>query len=122
MSETQDHLGSSSNQTVPARDNYIGTVQDALRKFAQHIGSQWVFDEASVALDAGRDYKLTITCTENGKGYIVAMHRHETERVGHNSFVKLAHGEWDARNGLADRTSPDEKASAVDADVHGEQG
>jgi hypothetical protein len=73
----------------------VNTVQEALRRFAQHIGAKWVFDEASEALDAGRDYKLTIFCTEKDKGYVVAMHRHQTERVGDNSFIKLAHGEWE---------------------------
>ena len=72
----------------------IGNVQDALHKFSQMIAAQWVFDEATVALDAGRDYKLTITVTETPKGYVVAMNRHETERLGCNSFIKLAHGEY----------------------------
>lgn len=78
------------------------TVQDALRKFSGYVASRWVFDEASVALDAGCDYKVTITCTQNPKGYVVAMHRHKTDRLGHNSFVKLAHGEWDAAGARAD--------------------
>jgi ABC-type transport system involved in cytochrome c biogenesis ATPase subunit len=77
----------------------VNTLQEALQRLAQHIGAKWVFDEASVALDEGRDYKLTITCTEiPKKGFVVAMHRHQTERVGHNSFIKLSHGEWEASN------------------------
>jgi hypothetical protein len=74
--------------------DHIDTVQDALRKFAKSIESKWLFDEASVALDAGRDFKVTITCTEKPNGYVVAMARHESERCGHNSFIKLGHGEW----------------------------
>jgi hypothetical protein len=73
----------------------IATVQEALRKLARNIESHWLFNEASVALDAGRDYKLTITCTETPKGYVVAMRRYESTRVGHNSYIKLTHGEFD---------------------------
>jgi hypothetical protein len=76
----------------------VNTIQDALRRLGKHIQSEWIFNEASVALDAGRDFKLTIICTENDKGYIVAMHRHDTARLGHNSFIKLGHGEWDAEH------------------------
>lgn len=75
--------------------DHIQTLQEALRKFAQMVESKWLFEEASVALDAGRDFKVTITCTETPKGYVVALHRHETERLGSHSFIKLTHGEWE---------------------------
>lgn len=80
-------------ESQPARR--AGTVQEALHRFAQMISSKWVFEEASVALDAGDDYKLTIHCTESSKGYIVALHRHQSQRLGHNSFIKLSHDEWE---------------------------
>jgi hypothetical protein len=70
------------------------TVQEALRLFANKVGSREVFDEASVALDAGCDYKVTITCTEKAGGFVVAMHRSQAERIDHWSFIKLEHGEW----------------------------
>jgi ABC-type transport system involved in cytochrome c biogenesis ATPase subunit len=76
-----------SSEAATARP--IQDVRAALRKFADMIASDWLFDEASVALDAGDDYKLTITCTENAKGYVVALHRHQSLRLGTHSFIKL---------------------------------
>jgi hypothetical protein len=87
----------------------ITTLQEALRKFAPWIASKWLFEEASVALDAGRDYKITIICTETPKGYVVAMHRHEAERLGSHSFIKLTHGEWDATPAGTSTDQPKEK-------------
>ena len=70
------------------------TVQEALRVFSDKIGGEDIFDEASAALDAGCDYKLTIICTATADEYVVAMHRDQTSRLNDWSFVKLGHGEW----------------------------
>lgn len=70
------------------------SIQDALRVFADKIGGRDVFDEASIALDAGLDYKLTIICTEKDSGYVVAMHRANVNRLNCWNFTKLGHGEW----------------------------
>lgn len=70
------------------------TVQEALREFADKIGGRDVFDEASIALDAGLDYKVTIICTEKDSGYVVAMHRENVNRLNCWNFTKLGHGEW----------------------------
>lgn len=76
------------------------SVQEALRAFADRIGDRQIFDEASIALDAGCDYKLTITCTDKAGGYVVAMDRQQIERINHWSFTKLKHGEWNDAAGV----------------------
>jgi hypothetical protein len=94
MDNHSEHLTSA--PLTPESHSRITTVQQALHKFAGFLDAKWLFEEASMALDAGCDFKVTITCTETPRGFVVALHRHRSERLGTHSFIKLAHGEWSA--------------------------